>query len=87
MKFKKQSKAIAATTRMIEKSHSTQTVLNKKDLFELARLISIVLGLGLWIKCCMAMKDPIFIQKSLACSFVIILILCLQKTTGFKRPQ
>lgn len=84
MKIKKENKAIATTTNLVKNNHHGEALINKKVLQELLPIMAIVVSIGFWIKCCMAMADPIFLQKALTCSFIILATLFFKKVSDLK---
>ena len=81
---KKENRSTSATTKVISRDYLSKTIEHNHIVKELLLFFAIFSGIASWIKCCMEMEDPIFLQKALSCSFIIVTIICIRKAADLE---
>jgi hypothetical protein len=79
MKFKNNSKVVLTPKSVASASHHSKSLENKKVWKEILMVIGLISIIYFWIRCCMTMGDPIFLNKALICSFIIVASIFLKK--------
>ncbi len=79
MKFEKHNESIAATTNLSGIQKKSTSYINGAVVKEILITLIAVLGIGFWIRSCMAMENPIFLQKAIVCSFIVIALIFFKR--------
>ncbi len=79
MKFEKHNEFIAATTNLPGINKKSTGYVNGAIVKEVLITLIAVLGIGFWIRSCMTMENPIFFQKAIVCSFIIIALIFFKR--------